>query len=80
MNSKTSSNGTKQCITKKPEAKSADEGSPLLVEIHEKGRKPEAGITVDKQDVIYFPAEGPDASPKRDGGRERERTQRQFFC
>lgn len=54
----------KKCMTKKPKAKAADEGSPLPVEAPKKGKKPKAGVTVEVQAVVHSPAEGPSASPE----------------
>ena len=44
----------KKCMTKKPKAKAADEGSPLPVEAPKKGKKPKAGVTVEVQAVVLI--------------------------
>ena len=52
----------KQCASKKPKAKAADEGSPVPVEAPKKAKTPKAGATVEVQAVVNSAAEGPSQS------------------
>ena len=54
----------KQCASKKPKPKAADEGSPVPVEAPKKAKKPKAGATVEVQAVVHSAAEGPSQSAR----------------